>query len=411
MVSQSLLPYDQAIQRILNLVSSLGNTRIPLAQALGRALDEPILATQRLPPFDNSAMDGYALRFEDTQSAAKSSPITLPVHEVIAAGHPASRPLGAGEAMRIFTGAPMPKGANAVVLQENTAADGHFVQVFQEAQKGDHIRKAGEDVERGRQIFEAAHVIGPGDIAMMVAQQQTHVRVIRKPRIAILPTGDELVELGKTPGPGQIANSNGLMIQVMCEELGAIATLFPIVRDTRAALAGALENASKEHDLILTIGGVSVGDFDHVQSTLEQNGKIDFWKVAIKPGKPVAFGQIHDTHLLGLPGNPAAAFVCFELFARPAILKLAGKSQKRPLVVQTALEQPVRQNKSRQQFLRAKLEQVKSGYSVKLATTQGSGQHRSMTCVNALVEIPMGNETLKPGFEVQVIALNRYFQG
>ena len=407
----ALIPLEEAVNKILSQIAVLDDESVPLTQTLGRALSHEVKATQLLPPFDNSAMDGYAVRAQDTQGAALDSPSVLPIQAVIAAGHPAEQPLKPGHAMRIFTGAPIPQNADSVVIQENTSTAGDQVKILEPAQAHAHIRCAGEDVQPGQTVFQQGQIIGPGDIAMLVAQGQTNASVIKKPKVAIVPTGDELVEAGKPIGPGQIANSNGIMLQTMCLELGMEPLLLPIVRDQQQALSQALVDASKNADLILTIGGVSVGDFDHVLSSIQENGAIDFWKVAIKPGKPLAFGHIAQTPIIGLPGNPASAFVCFELFARPALLKLAGRPSHRHLVVEAKLTKTIKRNKTREQFLRARLHRDGSQYSVDTASTQGSGQLSSMVNINALAQIPSGIGTIDAGQNVFVIALDRYFQG
>lgn len=407
----ALIPLEEAVHTITSKLTILEAEEVPLHQTLGRALSHGIKATELLPPFDNSAMDGYAVRTADTLQTSSDSPKVLPVQAVIAAGHPAQAPLKPHHAMRIFTGAPMPQGADAVVIQENTRAVDNQVHILQTAKLGDHIRRAGEDVKPGETLFNEQQVIGPGDIAMFVAQGHTTASVVKKPRVAIVPTGDELVEAGQPLGPGQIANSNAVMLQTMCLELGMEPFLFPIVRDQKEALSQTLVDASQTSDLILTIGGVSVGDFDHVLSSIKENGAIDFWKVAIKPGKPLAFGHINQTPIIGLPGNPASAFVCFELFARPALLKLAARPFQRRLVVQAKLSKAIAQNKTREQFLRARLTRENSQYSVETASTQGSGQLSSMVNINALAQIPIGNGTIDAGRNVSVIALDRYFQG
>ena len=360
----ALIPLKEAVNKITSQLDQLSSQELPLHQTQGMALAEQVVATVQLPPFNNSAMDGYAVRAQETESAGPNSPCNMPIQAVVAAGHPSQEPLKPGHAMRIFTGAPVPEGADAVVIQENTSCENQAVSILKPAQTGDHIRYAGEDVEPGQILLPAGQVMGPGDIAMLVAQGHTRANVVQKPQVAIIPTGDELVEAGETVGPGQIANSNGIMIQAMCLEMGMEPILFPIVRDQKQALSKALLQASSQADLILTIGGVSVGDFDHVLSSIQENGSINFWKVAIKPGKPLAFGNIDTTPIIGLPGNPASAFVCFELFARPALLKLANRPTQRRLVVNAKLNATVAKNKTRQQFLRARLTQEGEHYLV-----------------------------------------------
>lgn len=407
----ALIPLKEALERITQRLSPLQEASLPLSDVVGMSLARALKATQMLPPFDNSAMDGYAVSAADTVGATEQCASILPIQDLIAAGHPTQQTLSRNSAMRIFTGAPMPANADAVVIQENTDANEKSVRIHKVAEPGDHIRYAGEDVKPGQLLLPKHHVLGPGDIAMFVAQGHTHAKVVRRPRVGIIPTGDELVEAGVEPGPGQIANSNGIMIQSMCNALGMKPTLFPIVPDNQDALAQALQKASAHTDLILTIGGASVGDFDYVLSAIEQEGEIEFWKVAIKPGKPLAFGSVDNTPIIGLPGNPASAFVCFELFARPALLTMAGKKIKRPLIVSAKLQSPAQQSPTREQFLRARLVEHNNQYLVEALSQQGSGQLSSMLDINALIKIPIGESIIEAGKNVSVIALDRYFQG
>ena len=301
-------------------------------------------------------MDGYAVL--SSSHRVRYKPVKSPgikLQGVAAAGHPFEQPLKPEHAVRIFTGAPVPEQADAIVIQENTKAQGSEIQILQTAQLGDHIRRAGEDVRPDALLLKAGHVMGPGDIAMLVAQGHTTAQVISRPRVAILPTGDELVEAGQNVGPGQIANSkrDHDSIHVRSVRVWSLSYSHCSRSKRRITVKRSLDAAEKS-DLILTIGGVSVGDFDHVLSSIEETGTVDFWKVAIKPGKPLAFGHICSTPIIGLPGNPASAFVCFELFARPALLTLAGRPNQRALIVDAKLQRAHRQNPTRDQFLRGR---------------------------------------------------------
>ena len=275
----ALIPLEEAVKRITQRLAPLQEASLPLSEVVGMSLSCALKASQKLPAFDNSAMDGYAVRAADTVGATETCASVLPIQDMIPAGHPTPLALSPNSAMRIFTGAAMPANADAVVIQENTQANEKSVHIHKVAKAGDHVRYAGEDVQAGKLLLPKHHILGPGDIAMFVAQGHTHAKVIRRPRVGIIPTGDELVEAGVQPGPGQIANSNGIMIQSMCKALGMEPTLFPIVDDDPDALAEALQKAAFHTDLILTIGGASVGDFDYVLSAIEQEGEIEFWKV------------------------------------------------------------------------------------------------------------------------------------
>ncbi len=397
-----MLSFEEAQRRILDSLAPLPSEMISLSQSLGRVLAKPLTARRQLPLFDNSAMDGYAVSSLDTEGATALHPVSLPVTEVLPAGRCPTRPLQRGEAMRIFTGAVMPKGADAVVIQENTTKQDDDVLILQPARPRQHVRFAGEDVQAGDPILEAGSPLEPGEIAMLAAQGTLVLPACRQPRVAILPTGDELRELGQPLEPGQISNSNSHMLAAQVRRCGGIPLQQPIAPDDPAALLACLTAAAQSADLILTCGGVSVGDFDHVQSVLQSQGQVDFWKVAIKPGKPLAFGNIQNTPLLGLPGNPVSSFVTFELFARPAILRLGGHSATGLPTVQARLTHPVRPSKEREQFLRARVSQGAKGYEVTAKSQQGSGHFTSMTGINALLRIPRGAHTLAPQTAVQV---------
>lgn len=402
-----MLSFEEARHRILDSLTPLPSEMISLSQGLGRILATPLNARRQLPLFDNSAMDGYAVSSADTAGATSLQPVSLPISEVIPAGRCPTRPLQRGEAMRIFTGAVMPEGADAVVIQENTTRENDNVLILQPARPRQHVRFAGEDVQVGAPILDAGFPLEPGEIAMLAAQGTLVLPACRQPRVAILPTGDELRELGQPLEPGQISNSNSHMLAAQVRRCGGIPLQQPIAPDDPAELLRCLIAAAQSADLILTCGGVSVGDFDHVQSVLQSQGQVDFWKVAIKPGKPLAFGSIQNTPLLGLPGNPVSSFVTFELFARPAILRLGGHSATDLPTIQARLTHPVRPSKEREQFLRAKVSQGATGYEVTAKSQQGSGHFTSMTGINGLLRIPRGADTLAPQSAVEVGLLSQ----
>lgn len=398
-------PLKKAQQIIVDALSPVPRETIAFSECRGRILAQDLFAARQLPPFDNSAMDGYAVRREDTAGASVTSPIELNVTETIPAGTISSRVLQPGAAFRIFTGAAIPQGADAVVIQENTKRQNDVVQVIQEAKPAEHIRFKGEDVELESLILKQGTKLGPGELAMLAAQGHLSVEGYRKPRVAVLPTGDEVKPLDHPLEPGQIPNSNSHMLAAQVELCGAIALQQPIAPDDPEALAQCLKLASQDADLILTCGGVSVGDFDYVKSTLEEQGQVEFWKVAIKPGKPLAFGTIAGIPILGLPGNPVSSFVTFELFARPAILKLAGMvSQFAPRTI-AKLTHTVKLNKTREQFLRATVSQSDTGLQITATNKQGSGQLSSMIDINSLAHIPIGEGILEAGTPIEAIYL------
>ena len=400
-----MLSLDQAQKKIVETLHPVSEESIPFSNCQSRILSRDIVAKRKLPPFNNSAMDGYALRSEDTSTATKQKPVHLKVTQTIAAGSRPSRSLKRGEAFRIYTGAMVPQGSDAVILQENTEREDDVVSIYEKATPKQHIRFQGEDVELGTSVLEKGTKIGPGELAMLAAQGQLDIPVHRKPRVAILPTGNEIKPLNHKLEPGQIPNSNSHMLAAQVELCGAIALQQPIAPDAPEALATCLKQAAKEADLILTCGGVSVGDFDFITSIVGKEGTLDFWKVAIKPGKPLVYGRIFDVPILGLPGNPVSSFVTFELFARPAILKLSGSTSHFEPQTQAKLTHPVQLNKTREQFIRATITSNQDGYFITATTKQGSGQLSSMVNINALARIPTGAGMLNSGTVVTAIYL------
>lgn len=400
-----MLPLQEAQQIIVNALQTVSTETIPFSQCRGRILGQDVFASRQLPPFDNSAMDGYAVCRQDTLNASKVSPVALKVAETIPAGSISSKVLQRGEAFRIFTGAAIPEGADTVVIQENTSRHDDVVQILQQAKPQEHIRFRGEDVELKSLLLNKGSRIGPGEMAMLAAQGQLTLEVFQRPRIAVLPTGDEIKPLDHPLKPGQIPNSNSHMLAAQAELCGAVAIQQPIAPDNPEALLQSIMRAAKDSDLILTCGGVSVGDFDYVKSTLEKQGEVDFWKVAIKPGKPLAFGRIGNTPILGLPGNPVSSFVTFELFARPAILKLAGNESEFAPRTYAKLTHCVKQNKTREQFLRATVSQNETGLEITANQKQGSGQLSSLLRINSLAHIPMGEGELPAGASIEAIFL------
>ncbi len=394
----ALLARLDAIARITGALSKLPTETVDLSAALGRVTHSDVIATRDLPPHDNSAMDGYAVRAEDSQSASADQPAVSTITEEIPAGKSPTQTLEPGQSARIFTGGIVPPGANSVIMQENTTRiDTDTVHILEPAIVGRHIRRAGEDVTRGHVVIAASTELGPGGIAMLAAQGIAEVEVHRRPVVSVIPTGSELCEVGQPLEPAQIYNSNAMMLEAQLIRAGAIPKRCAIVPDDQDALVRALQEAARDSDLIITSGGVSVGDFDHVTKTLHQEGDVSFWKVAIKPGKPLAFGSIAQTPVLGLPGNPVSAFVCFELFARPALDTLRGLNSSEPPSMMAALGESVRQSDTREQFLRGRLRREGSGWAVDLLSHQGSGQLSSLVDISCLVQISIGSEELREG--------------
>jgi molybdopterin molybdotransferase len=345
----ALLSVEDALARILEGVAPTPAETIMIEEAHGRVLAEPLQALVTQSPFDASAMDGYALRAADIGTL----PATLAVIGEVAAGHPFPGSVNPGQAVRIFTGAPVPDGADTVVIQEDTDRDGDRVLVREGGEEGRNIRLRGFDFREGDQLLPAGRRMGPREISLAAAMGHRAVAVHRRPRIAILSTGDELVPPGGRPGPGQIIASNHLGIGALCEAAGAKVQQLGIARDTREDLLAHASRASGA-DVLVTSGGASVGDHDLVAPVLESKGMaIAFWKIALRPGKPLMFGRLGASRVLGLPGNPVSSFVCARIFLVPLVRALLGQPAGADHAIQGRLAVPVDANGPRQHYMRA----------------------------------------------------------
>ncbi len=398
-----MLSVTQARELILASIKPLGGERVDLLSALHRVLAEGITSTRNIPPWDNSAMDGFALRAEDTQGASPEKPAQLKIIGDLPAGYSPSQPVSAGEAVRIMTGAPLPEGADAVVMVEYTQSTKEEVKIFRPAQKGDYLRRQGEDVKSGETVLTLGKEIRPADVGMLAALGRPLVSVYLRPRVAILATGDELVEPDREPGPGQIITSNNYALAAQVAEAGGVPVNLGIARDTIQDLTRRLKQAA-HCDLILTSGGVSVGDYDLVkQVLLEMGTKMDFWKVAMKPGKPLAFGTIEGKPVFGLPGYPVSTMVSFELFTRPALLKMMGhKNLFRP-VVEATLEEDIKKETDRAHFVRVTVTRREGRFFARPTGTQKSGVLRSMVLANGLAIFPQEKENPRQGEKAKVM--------
>lgn len=355
-----LLPVEEAIRRVLDGVEPLPIERVPLAEATGRVLAEPLDALRTQPPQDVSAMDGYAVRAAD----AAALPATIRVIGAAPAGHPFAGAVGAGEAVRIFTGAVVPRGADAILLQEDATVlpDGR-IEARETVRAGQHIRRRGLDFSAGDRMIEPGTRLGMRQLALAAALDHATVPVRRKPVIALIATGDELVPPGSGDDGSGIVASNGYGLGALVRSLGGAVRDVGIVRDDRAALAAAIDAASGA-DVLVTIGGASVGDHDFVRDVLQARGMaLDFWRIAMRPGKPLLFGRLGATRVLGLPGNPVSSLVCALLFLRPLVETLLGLPQADPTVGAT-LGGPVRANDTRQDYIRARLSIADDGHRV-----------------------------------------------
>ncbi len=398
--------YD-AQKVVLDAAPSLGLEKVSILDALGRVLGEDIVAERDNPPWDNSAMDGFAVRWEDIkQEHAIQKPVTLSVIEDVPAGTMPSKTVGSGQAIRIMTGAPIPRGADTVLKVEDTEQAPDLVRVFQAEPKGANIRPQGEDVKKGDCIIAKGTRIRAGEVGMLAILAKSFVFVHQRPRVAILSTGDELADLDERFSEEKIINSNSYGIAAAVQEAGGIPFLLGIARDTPAALKEKISQGLNADVLVLS-GGVSMGDYDFTKAVFRELGaEMNFWKLAIRPGQPLAFGKIQGKLAFGLPGNPVSSMVTFEQLVRPALLKMSGcRSYGRP-VVQARFQERFSKRGDRRHFLRGILTNEDGMFKVRTTGAQGSGILTSMVKANCLIDVPVDVEGLNPGDEVAVQLLS-----
>jgi len=393
-----LLPLEEAQAHVLDRVSALAPVPVALAEARGLLLTEDVVAAEAVPPFANTAMDGYAVVAADTERAGPGrAPVCLPVVAEVAAGHPAPRPLRPGEAMRIFTGAPVPEGADAIVMVERTERldDGATVAIGAASAPGDHIRPAGDDVNVGDTVLRAGEQLTAGHLGVLATIGVTTVRAHPRPRVGVLSTGDELVAGGGPLGPGQIRESNGRTLLALLEEDGFDAVDLGLVADDEAAITGAIESGAASCDAVLTSGGVSMGDIDLVKVVLDRIGDMRWMQIAIRPAKPFAFGVVGGAPVFGLPGNPVSSMVSYELLARPALRRLAGQPEgrwHRPAVAAVAAEALSRHPDGKLHLARVVGERDAAGVlHVRSAGGQGSHHLTAMARAHGLALVPDGD--------------------
>jgi molybdopterin molybdotransferase len=394
-----MLTVEEALDAILARVPVLGSERIDVLGSLGRVLAEPVVSRREIPPWPNSSMDGYAVRAEDTSRGR-----ALAIVGRVEAGSLPSRAVGRGEAMRIFTGAPLPEGADTVVPQEDVDAGGDRISLRAAAERAAYVRHRGEDVRVGDRVLEAGIVLTAAEIGLLATLGFSQVPVFRRPRVAILSTGNELADLGTEPGPGQIPNTNTYTLMAQVLEAGAEPVNLGVAAD-RLELIEARVRAGGDADVLVSSAGVSVGDLDLVREALARAGaELHLWQVSMRPGKPITFGTLGGRPMFGLPGNPVSAMVTFELFVRPALLKMTGRRRlSRPRVRARALE-PVPNPGSRRGYLRVHLEATPQGLGARLTGEQGSAILRSMVAADGLAVVPP--DTVVPaGGELEVIQL------
>jgi len=397
-----MISVEEARNKILDAISPLGLEKVNILDALGRVIGEDVYAGRAIPPKDNSAMDGYALRAEDTRGASVESPVRLAVVEDIPAGAVPRKRVGPGEAARIMTGAPIPEGADAVVRMEDTWEEDPRVAIVVEAQKDQDIRHAGEDVHHGEKVISKGEIIRPAEVGMLASLGRSFIFVHQRPLVAVVATGDELVDIDEPPSEWKIISSNSYSLAALVRESGAVLLQIGIARDNREDLVAKFRAAMRA-DLIVSSGGVSVGDYDLVKEIMQEVGNaMQFWQVAMKPGRPLAFGALGDVPTVGLPGNPVSSMVSFELFIRPAILKMLGHEKLFRRTVRACLGEEIVKKKGIRHFIRARIRREGEDYAVVTTGEQGSGILKSMVRANGLIVLPEEATVARAGDMVTV---------
>jgi molybdopterin molybdotransferase len=405
---EGVITVEAAVRLVLKQISPLAAEEVPILRANERILHENVRANRKVPPFANSAMDGFAVCWQDVARASGTEPILLRILEEVPAGYVARYRLRQGTAIKIMTGAPVPPGADTIVRVEYTEPLAGQVRILKTDGAGSHIRKAGEDIEKGQTILARGKRITPADVGLMASVGKSRVKVYRRPAVGLISTGDELLNVEDPPQPGKIVNSNSYTLAAAVEETGAVPYVLGIVRDKRKSLAAAFKKAIR-YDVVMISGGVSVGDYDFVKEALEDVGvRMQFWKVAQRPGHPMAFGRIGNTPVFGLPGNPVSSTVSYILYARPALLKMMGCKKLFLPVVQAILEHDIKKSRGMKEFIRCRLRRENGQPLVSSTGTQSSGVLRSLSLAHGLI---VGNEEqiiLEKGSRVPVILLNHH---
>jgi len=400
-----VIPLADVQGEVLGGVQRLAHSTLPIRDAVGLVTAADVVAAEAVPPFANTAMDGYAVRAADTDGAGPEDPVRLEVAGELPAGQAPAQPVEEGEAIRIMTGAPMPDGADAVVMVEYTERDGDAVRVMHAAKPGDHVRAAGGDLTPGDLVFPAGTVLGPAHVGVLASLGDQEVEVVSRARVGVLSTGDELVERGPLH-PGQIRDSNRPMLLALVAGAGADAVNLGLARDDEKIITRTLEDALATCDAVITSGGVSVGDFDYVKAALDRLGGLQSRQVAIKPAKPLAFGVVEGTPVFGLPGNPVSSLVSFELFARPALLTMMGhRARFRPEVTATAEEAMPRKPDGKLHLDRVRVRAEGDSYVAARTGNQASNVLSATAVANGFALLPDG-DGVPEGGDLRVMRLD-----
>jgi molybdopterin molybdotransferase len=412
-----VISVEQALAKVLEHIDVLGVEESPILSCLGQVLAEDVISGINVPPLDNSAMDGYAVRADDTKGAAPKSPRILRVIDTAVAGSVSQAIVEPGTAVRIMTGAPVPKGADAVVKFEDTDQSQRDnaateVGILAEVELGRDLRQAGEDIPLGALVLKKGTLVRPAEVGVLASLGRRSVRVFRRPVVAILATGDEVVDMAQKLPPGKIYNSNSYSLAALVMRYGGIPKILGIASDVEDSLLNRL-HLGLDTDMLVTSGGVSLGDYDIVRDVLAKEGEIIFWRVRQKPGKPLAFGMINalgggakKIPLFGLAGNPVSAMINFELFARPAMLRMMGRQNLAKPVIEATIEEPIKNSDGRRVFARAVVQKRDGRYYAHLTGHQGSGILTSMTLANGLVIVPEDKPGVAKGDRVSVMMLD-----
>ncbi len=400
-----MISVDEALQQVLAAVRPLGVERVALLDALGRVLALEIRSPRDIPGFDNSAMDGYAVRSADVASASESHPVTLTVTETVPAGKMPEREVKPGEAARTMTGAPIARGADAIVPVERTRSSGETVEILAPAEPRAFVRPRGEDIRQDELALEPGRALGAADLGMIASLSRSMVGVYRRPQVAIVATGDELIDIDEKPSGAQVVNSSAYALYGAIREAGGAPAILRVARDTPGEVRERLAEAMA-FDVILTTGGVSVGQFDHVKTVLDDLGmKTLFHGVAQKPGRPLKFGTLGDRPVFGLPGNPVSTLVCFYLYVRPALLRMSGRLKVGLPRISVRVSADIKLAKGLTEFVRVKVERREDEVLATSTGNQGSGILSSVSRADGLLIGPAEADFLRKGDRAQVLLL------